>query len=149
MDHRRAPIDVGPKTLLLETALPSRLEEIARLAEAVDQALPARPDLAHAANLCLEELITNTIEHALGGATERVIHVRLRLSADWLEIVLKDDGPAFDPFADAPAPDLDAGLDERRIGGLGVHLVKSLMDDARAWHDGSGNLIVLLKTLHR
>lgn len=135
------------KRLLLEYELPSRTEEIARLATAVEQALPDRSDLAFTANLCLEELITNTIEHGLHSAPDRVICVRLSISEEWLEIVVKDDAPPFDPFAQAPAPDLDADVDARAIGGLGVHLVKTMMDDARAYYDGSGNLIVLLKTL--
>jgi serine phosphatase RsbU (regulator of sigma subunit)/anti-sigma regulatory factor (Ser/Thr protein kinase) len=135
------------KRLLLDYELPSRTEKIADLAAAVEQALPDRADLAFTANLCLEELITNTIQHGLGSAPDRVICVRLSLSDEWLEIVVKDDAPPFDPFAQAPAPDLDADLDARAIGGLGVHLVKTMMDDARAYYDGSGNLIVLLKTL--
>jgi serine/threonine-protein kinase RsbW/sigma-B regulation protein RsbU (phosphoserine phosphatase) len=64
-----------------------------------------------------------------------------------LEIVLKDDAPAFNPFEAASHPDLDASIEERSVGGLGVHLVRTLMDDARASYDGTGNLITLKKTL--
>jgi anti-sigma regulatory factor (Ser/Thr protein kinase) len=113
----------------------------------VSAALADRNDLAFAANLCLEELVTNTIQYGLHSAPDRVIHVRMSISDEWLEIILKDDAPPFDPFAEAPAPDLDGDLEARPIGGLGVHLVKTLMDDARAYFDGSSNLIVLLKTL--
>lgn len=141
------PIVLHNKRLLLEYDLPSRVEEIGQLAEAVSTALPERSDLAFAANLCLEELVTNTIQYGLHSAPDRVIHVRMSISDEWLEIILKDDAPPFDPFAEAPQPDLEGDLDARPIGGLGVHLVKTLMDDARAYFDGSGNLIVLLKTL--
>lgn len=144
-----SPIQLSNRKLLLEYTIPSRLEEIERLAEAVSGALGDRADLAFTANLCLEELITNTIQHGLQNAPDRHIHVRMSISDEWLEIILKDDGPPFDPFAEAPAPDLDGEIDERPIGGLGVHLVKTMMDDARAYYDGSGNLIVLLKTLHQ
>lgn len=143
------PIALHRKSLLLAYQLPSRLEEIEKLAQAIEAALPERPDLAFAAQLCLEELITNTIEHGLQGQTDRLIDVRISMSDEWLEICLKDDAPEFDPFLQAPAPDLDADLEDRHIGGLGVHLVKTLMDDARAYYDGSGNLVVLLKTLRR
>jgi len=139
------PAELNNKTLLLDYRMPSRLEEIARLAEAVEGVLPDRPDLAFSSNLCIEELITNTILHGLGGATDRIINVRISSSDEWLEITLKDDAPPFDPFAGAPQPDLDLGVDERPIGGLGVHLVKTMMDDARTRFDGSGNLTVLLK----
>ncbi|MBY0454457.1 MAG: ATP-binding protein [Burkholderiaceae bacterium] len=143
------PIALHRKSLLLAYQLPSRLEEIEKLAQAIEAALTERPDLAFAAQLCLEELITNTIEHGLQGQTDRLIDVRISMSDEWLEICLKDDAPQFDPFLQAPAPDLDAALEDRHIGGLGVHLVKTLMDDARAYYDGSGNLVVLLKTLRR
>jgi serine phosphatase RsbU (regulator of sigma subunit)/anti-sigma regulatory factor (Ser/Thr protein kinase) len=137
------------KVLLLHHVLPSRVGEIEPLAEAVTAALPTRPDLAFSANLCLEELVTNIINHGLRGEPDHTIDVRMSISDEWLEIVLKDDAPPFDPFTEASAPDLGLDLDERPIGGLGVHLVKTLMDDARAYYDGSGNLIVLLKTVRQ
>lgn len=141
------PPQMDNMTVLLEHSLPSRINEIQKLAEMVESALADRPDLAMAANLCLEELIVNTVQHGLKGRADRLIHIRLSLSEEWLQILLKDDAPPFDPFAEAPVPDLELGLDERPIGGLGVHLVKTMMDEARAYYDGSGNLIVLLKTL--
>ncbi|MEY8877402.1 MAG: SpoIIE family protein phosphatase [Leptothrix sp. (in: b-proteobacteria)] len=143
------PVELTNKVLLLEHRLPSRLDEIEKLADAVSAALPERSDLAFSANLCLEELITNIILHGLKGQDDRMIHVRMSMSDEWLEIILKDDAPQFDPFVEAPDPDLALDLDDRPIGGLGVHLVKTLMDDARAYYDGSGNLIVLLKTLRQ
>lgn len=140
-------VELRNKVLLLDYPLLTRLEEITKLAEAVNGVLLNRPDLAFSANLCLEELITNTILHGLKGASDRWIHVCLSISDEWLEIVLKDDAPQFDPFAEAPVPALDLEVEDRPIGGLGVHLVKTMMDEARAYHDGSGNLIVLLKAL--
>jgi len=133
------------KKLLLDYRLPSRIEEIEKLALAVEEALSGRTDLAFAANLCLEELITNTIKYGLQGRADHVIHVRLSLSEQWLEIVIKDDAPPFDPFTEAPEPDISLGVLERPIGGLGIHLVRQLMDDVRADYDGSGNRTVLLK----
>lgn len=137
------------KTLLLDYQLPAYLQELEKLAAAVEEALPEHPDLAFSVNLCLDELITNTILHGLQGAQNRLIRVRMNISAQLLEIFIKDDAPHFDPFLQAPIPDLDLDLDERQVGGLGVHLVKTLMDDVRTYYDGSGNLIVLLKTLRK
>lgn len=112
------------KKVLLDYQLPTRLEEIEKLANAVNKALSDR-NLAFSANLCLEELITNTILHGLKGATDRFIHVKISISNEWLEILLKDDAPRFDPFLQAPSPNLDLDINKRPIGGLGVHLVKS------------------------
>ena len=144
------PVQMTDKTVVLDYSLhPAQLPQIAKLAQAVDRALSSRPDLAFSANLCLEELITNIITHGLKGQADHLICIRLSLSVEWLEIVLKDDVPPFDPFGQTAVPDLDRDVEDRPIGGLGVHLVKTLMDDARAHHDGSGNLIVLLKAAQK
>lgn len=134
------------KKVVLDYRLPTRLEEIEKLAEAVNRVLPDR-DLAFTANLCLEELITNTILHGIKGAADRFIDVQISRSDEWLEILLKDDAPRFDPFVQAPRPDIGLDIDERPIGGLGVHMVKQLMDETHAYYDGAGNRIVLLKRL--
>ena len=131
---------------LLEYRLPTRLAEIEMLADTVDKALADR-DLAFSVNLCLEELITNTIVHGLAGASDRFIDVTMSISDGWLEILLKDDAPQFDPFVQVPEPKLDLDINDRPVGGLGVHLVKKMMDEVHAEYDGSGNLIVLRKRL--
>ena len=134
------------KKVLLDYQVPTQLEEIEKLADAVNKVLPDH-DLAFAANLCLEELITNTILYGLKGAADRFIHVRISISNEGLEILLKDDAPQFDPFKQAPSPNLESDINKRPIGGLGVHLVKTLMDDVHAYYDDSGNLLVLYKSL--
>jgi serine/threonine-protein kinase RsbW len=134
------------KQVLLDCRVPARLEAIETLADAVNEVLPDR-DLAFSVNLCLEELITNVIVHGLKDAADRFMQVQLIISDDWLEILLRDDAPRFDPFMQAPEPNLDLDVNDRPIGGLGVHMVKKLMDEVHADYDGSGNLIVLRKRL--
>jgi serine/threonine-protein kinase RsbW/sigma-B regulation protein RsbU (phosphoserine phosphatase) len=137
----------GEKELLLDYSMPSQVVMFGALAVNVEDAIADRPDLAFSTNLCLEELITNTIQYGLQNAPDHLIQIRISRTPDWLEIVLKDDAPAFNPFEIAPHPDLDASIEERSVGGLGVHLVRTLMDDAWASYDGTGNLITLKKTL--
>lgn len=142
---------VGPKVEVVkfDYLMPSRLAEIPALAAAVDEFLAAEVDLAFQVNLCLEELITNTITHGLNSDPERVVRVRIELAAGWLQVLVDDDAPPFDPFREAAPPDLDADIDERPIGGLGVYFVRRMMDEATASHDASGNHIVLRKRLPR
>ena len=127
--------------------LPSRLDAIAGLAEEVDAMLPDHPTVAFQVNLCLDELLTNTITHGLGGATDHVIEVELCREGDWLDILIEDDAPPYDPFAGNTAPDLEADLDDRPIGGLGVHFVQTLMDSAVASQAQGGNRLMLRKRL--
>lgn len=141
-----SPLNEHNKKRILDYQLPTRLEEIENLADAVNDVLNDR-DLAFSVNLCLEELITNTIIHGLKGAPDRFVHVQINICDEWLEILVKDDAPQFDPFVQVPEPRLDLNIDDRPIGGLGVHLVKKIMDEVHAQSDGGGNLIVLRKRL--
>ncbi|MBE9607994.1 ATP-binding protein [Chitinilyticum piscinae] len=132
---------------VLEYRLNSDLAAIAGLAEAVTAFLAQTPRIAMQVNLCLDELLTNTILHGFAGASGHEIAVSLKLAGDWLEIVISDDAPAFDPFTEVAPPDLDAELDDRIPGGLGVHFVRSLMDDYRLVREDGRNRILLRKNL--
>jgi len=135
------------KVLLLDYTMPSQVVMFGNLAVSVEDAIPDLPEIAFSANLCLEELITNTIQHGLSNAPDHAIRICISRSANCLEIEVRDDAPAFDPFNSVATPDIDASVDERAVGGLGVHLVRTLMDEAWATYDGTGNLITLKKTL--
>jgi serine/threonine-protein kinase RsbW len=123
--------------------------EIARLAPLVD-AFCADHALEEATaaqlNLVLDEAITNIIAYAYDDAGEHEITVRISLARGALTAELVDDGRAFDPLQTAP-PDLDAPLDERSVGGLGVHLMRRLMDDIRYRREGTRNHLVLAKRI--
>ena len=133
------------KKVLLTYELPSQLEAIEQLADAVDDALVDHADLCFPINLCLDELITNIILYGLKKAPDRRIQVEISTSAQYLEIQIQDDAPQFDPFTEAPAADLTSNLDEREIGGLGVHLVKKMMTSYETRYNCTGNLTILQK----
>ena len=60
----------------------------------------------------------------------------------WLAIDFVDDGQPFDPLG-LPAPDLDAAAEERQVGGLGVHIVRSLVDEARYLREGGRKVVYI------
>ena len=138
--------DCAPE-VLLDYRLASRISALETLADAVGAALPGQADLAFKVNLCLEEIIANIILHGLAGAPDHEIRVRMSCTGARLEVPVEDDAPRYDPFAQAPGPDLGLDVERRPVGGLGVHLVKTLMDRVRAEHDGAGNRIVLEKKM--
>jgi len=94
--------------------------------------------------LVVEEVLTNIVRHAHAGSEETVVELRLSASAASVRMEFRDEGTAFNPL-DAPPPDLERRPEARGIGGLGVHLVKSLVDDARYSREGSINVLVLIK----
>ena len=93
----------------------------------------------------LEELFTNAVTHGHGphSAGGNII-VALRWRMSCLRISFIDDGPPFDPLAFG-APDLDAAGEKRPIGGLGIHLVRSLVDQARYRREGDRNHLRLVR----
>jgi anti-sigma regulatory factor (Ser/Thr protein kinase) len=76
--------------------------------------------------LALEEVFMNVVMHGTPGAGTQV-EVSVTLCDDGLTLMVADDGPAFDPLL-LPAPDVAASLEDRKVGGLGVFLVRQMMD---------------------
>ena len=97
--------------------------------------------------ILLEELFLNVINHGSGGEVlSRQIEIILSLTGGELMIDFSDDGQPFDPLTAAP-PDLDQPLEKRKVGGLGLRILRSLADDARYTRDGSRNRLVLIRTI--
>ena len=128
-------------------SLASTLEEIPRLADAVqsfcqDHHVPS--DVASHIALAVEEVATNVIAHGYRGAAGHAFEVRLARDDDAVRVTVSDDAPPFDPLTLTP-PDTSAPLERRPIGGLGIHFVRTVMDDVRYRRDASRNILVLIK----
>lgn len=117
-------------------------------AQMVETALAAAgiaPAVIGTISLALDEILTNIVAHEPASAqVVRQIGLALTLDGCLLVAEVADDGPAFDPLS-LPAPDLESPLEKRPIGGLGVHLVRSLMDEVRYRRDGDRNRLTLVK----
>ena len=104
--------------------------------------------LVYQIQLVLEELAVNTANYGFGddqASSGGVIELRIEESADTISIEYADNGAAFNPFEDAPKPDLDAELSDRHVGGLGVHFVRTLMDKVSYRRESERNHITLVK----
>jgi len=77
--------------------------------------------------LALEEIFLNVVMHGSQPGTSPRVEVSLALDADTVTMTVEDDGPPFDPLS-LPPPELHLSLEERRVGGLGVFLVRQMMD---------------------
>ena len=132
----------------LRLTLKNDLSELARVAEEIEshgvsRGWPAKWILN--VNLCLDELITNTVSYGYLDTDEHEIRVTLTDRNASLVVVVEDDGVAFDPFTAAPVPDLEADVEERPIGGLGVYFVKTLMDEVAYERVDDCNRITLVQ----
>jgi len=94
--------------------------------------------------LVAEEVLTNFVKYAHDVTEEHVIVLRLSSSTESVRLEFRDEGAPFNPLA-APLPDVTSRLEDRGVGGLGVLLVKALVDDASYVREGSVNILVLVK----
>jgi serine/threonine-protein kinase RsbW len=91
--------------------------------------------------IAVEELVTNIVRYGYApGQEPGSARITLRLDGNRFAIGITDDSRAFDPFT-APEPDLDSPVEARRIGGLGLYIVKALMDETSYRRDGSHNVV--------
>ena len=128
--------------------LKNDLSELSRIAEEIEshgesRGWPTKWILN--LNLSLDELITNTVSYGYQDTNEHEIRVMLTEQNGTLVAIVEDDGLAFDPFTAAPAPDLEADVEARPIGGLGVYFVKTLMDEVAYERVENCNRITLIQ----
>ena len=131
--------------------LPNDIGELPRLLEFVTafagrSRLPS--DEASRLLVVIDELFSNIVRHGYCGS-KAVGKIRIGLSfvRGCLRIAVIDDGQAFDPLT-APAPDLDLPTSLRPTGGLGIHFVKNLVDDAQYSRRSKRNRLVLIRHIH-
>ncbi|MCB1499308.1 MAG: ATP-binding protein [Bauldia sp.] len=132
---------------LLTLRLPNRLAAIAEAAEEVERFCAANgvpPAVIGHLNLALDEAITNTIEYAWPDDGDHEVLVSLAIEAAEIVAEVSDDGAAFDPLK-VPPPDLESDLQARPVGGLGVHFVKTLMDEVAYRRAGRRNVLTMRK----
>ncbi len=114
----------------LRVTIPARLSEVRELSGMVEAFGDANglPDpKVFVINLALDELITNTVTHGLEDMADAEIRIVMRVVAGTLILVMEDNGQPFDPTQETNA-DVTSSLEERAVGGLGLHLVKSFAD---------------------
>ncbi|CAA7619512.1 Serine phosphatase RsbU, regulator of sigma subunit [Candidatus Terasakiella magnetica] len=148
----------APARPIVRAGLPDRVEvvitndvaELERLAKVVDEfiekhALPEK--LAFNTNVCLDELITNIISYGYEDDGQHDIVVSFSFDGHEFRTEIIDGAKEYNPFIEAPEPDLDLGVDDRPIGGLGVFLVKEFMDGTEYMHCDGRNTTTLIKVI--
>ena len=131
----------------LDLTIETKLEELDRLSAAVEEFGEGDdwpPDLTFQVNLVLEELWLNVLNYGHDGGSHEV-EIKLTSDTKALTIEITDDGKPFDPFTEAPMPNVTGDLGDREIGGLGVYLVRTMMDEWRYRREDGKNHLVLVK----
>lgn len=127
----------------------NRPEERPRVVEALQgfaQAQHLASSVVQAADLALEEHLTNVMSYAYTDAEVHQLVLRLEVRHGEFVMEIADDGKPFNPL-DRPAADTSVPLEHRSIGGLGIHLLRNVMDDVQYQRTGNQNVLRLKKRL--
>ena len=104
------------------------------------------PSISMPMTLILEELYTNTITHGASDGRDVFIEINLGMDKDELIMTYKDNGIPFNVL-ELPEPDLNASIENREVGGLGVHYVKALTDSVEYEYVEKHNVLKMKKKL--
>jgi len=103
-------------------------------------------ELLHDLLVIADEVVSNWLKYGRTGAKEPEMEIQASVEPSRLLLRFTDTGPAFNPL-EVESPDLDIPLEERPIGGLGVHLVRALTDSQRYERTNGRNMLVLSRTI--
>jgi sigma-B regulation protein RsbU (phosphoserine phosphatase) len=120
-------------------------EDIARAQRRIEGILLARDvpaPIVHGCVVAAEEVLANIATHAYGGRPSCEVGVEIRLLPEEIQIRFEDAGPPFNPLEQA-APDVEAPIVERGVGGLGIFLVRQLADRCEYAREGSTNVLTV------
>lgn len=129
--------------------LANDVSEISRLYEFVEEVgndFELSPDIVFNLNLVLEEAVVNIINYAYPKEEHESIYLSARMHEGSIILVLTDTGKEFDPTA-APEADVTLSADDRQIGGLGIFLIRQIMNEVKYERIEGKNVLTLEKKL--
>ena len=129
--------------------LPNDVQTVPQLAEFVDivgEAVGFDTPTAMKMNLAIEEAVVNVMNYAYPAGVKGMVNIHAKVSNEWVKFIISDNGTPFDPTV---ISDVDTTLsaEERPIGGLGIHLVRQIMDSVDYERVENRNVLTLIKKL--
>lgn len=134
----------------LELKLNNDISEVTRTVEQVEifgEESGLSFKVVNTINLALDEIITNIISYGYSDGLEHFINVKLETNDNWLIVKITDDAAAFNPL-DQPEPDINKSLEEKQIGGLGIHLIRNLLDELEYHRENDKNIFIMRKKIN-
>lgn len=124
----------------------TQLEVLANALEILSEEWELPMNISLNLNLVLEELITNTIFYGYEDQNEHFIQIEISYENQVIMMQIEDDGKEFNPLLMAE-PDIELSVQDREIGGLGIHFVRKLMDDVSYSRTNNKNILTLTKSV--
>jgi anti-sigma regulatory factor (Ser/Thr protein kinase) len=123
-----------------------QIPQLADFMETIAEEKGLNQSLCMSLNLALEEAVTNVILYAYPDGADGLVDIEAVLREHSIEFIVTDSGMPFDPTAVAEA-DITLTAEERAIGGLGIHLVRQIMDEVRYQRLNDKNQLTLIKNI--
>ncbi|MEN6443516.1 MAG: ATP-binding protein [Methanoregula sp.] len=130
----------------LDIVIPAQPDEIPKVTADIEEILRSQdfsPEAILDVQLALEEVLVNIINYGYRGRAGNIA-ICCDASPSQVSLEISDSGPAFNPLS-MPEPDVTSGIDERRVGGLGIYLVRQVMDTVTYHHKNHKNILRLVK----
>ncbi len=146
--QQMADIQTYP-TVKRQISLPNDIETIPQLNEFIDtvaEEIGLDMPLTMSLNLALEEAVVNVMEYAYPPGSKETLQIEMGSDGEQLTFIISDHGVPFDPTKQAEA-DTTLSVEERAIGGLGIHLVRQIMDVISYERIDGFNVLTLKKKL--
>ncbi|TDJ13924.1 MAG: ATP-binding protein [Gammaproteobacteria bacterium] len=124
------------------------LSEIAKVDEKLDdfaEQFGVPPAIAATFHIIFDDLLNNVISYGFNDEQRHFIDISLELTADSLTVSIADDGVPFNPLAQT-ALDTTLSIEDRPIGGLGIHIVVNMVDDISYQRTADKNVLTLTKS---
>lgn len=141
--------DLGDVKLQRSLTLPNDVETIPQLNEfihTIAETIGLDMSLTMSLNLAIEEAVVNVMDYAYPQGVKGDVTIDVAASDQWLQFIISDSGTPFDPTKKEEA-DTTLSVDERPIGGLGIFLVRQLMDTIQYDYVDGKNVLTLRKQL--
>ncbi len=132
----------------LSLRMETTLDELRRIDESIEEFARTEswsPELEFQVKLVFEEIGINIVNHGHGDDGPHEVEIQIVSDMDTITVEITDDARAFNPLTDTPPPDINASLEDRPVGGLGIHLVRTLMDEVHYRRESGKNLLTLIK----
>ncbi len=124
----------------------SELDKLCRKMEQIGRKMGLSKKFIFEVNLALDELFTNIISYGFDNTSDHLIKITITPQNKEVCLCIEDDGIPFNPV-DFKSPDLACSVDQCKIGGLGIHIIKKLMDEICYERCGDKNVVTLKKKL--
>jgi sigma-B regulation protein RsbU (phosphoserine phosphatase) len=124
------------------------LSEIAKVDQKLDdfaKQFGIPPAIAATFHIIFDDLLNNVISYGYNDEQRHFIDISLELTANSLIVSIADDGVPYNPLAET-APDTTLSIEDRQIGGLGIHIVVNMVDDISYQRTADKNVLTLTKS---